>query len=500
MDSDVLLAVEKITKDYPGTRALSDVSLNVRQGEIHGIIGENGAGKSTLMNLISGVESPTEGKIFFQGNEVHFNTPEEAQRLGIGFVHQELSLCQHLSVAENIYIGRLPKKKSGFINFPELNKKCSAILHELCADIDPSCRTGQLNVADQQIVEIGKVLSLNCKLIIFDEPTSSLTDEEAEVLFGVIRHLKDKGIGILYISHRLKEIFEQCDRITVLRDGHVITTADMKHDEVDFNTIIQKMVGREIGNMYTPKARQVGEELLRVEGFSSAGVFRDVSFSLKKGEILGFSGLIGAGRTEVMRAVCAIDPKDRGEVYLEGRKIEIPDYYDSIKHGIVYLTEDRKEQGLFLKLNILSNISAACLYKVKKGLLINKTAENKIGNDFVNRLGIKVTGMQQLVNSLSGGNQQKLLIAKWMAVDPKIIIMDEPTRGIDVGAKAEIYNLLRSLAESGIGIIMVSSELPEIIGMCDRVIVMHEGSITGELTGEDIQEQVVMKYASQKFA
>ena len=494
MDNDILLSVQGIVMDFPGTRALSDVTLDVKKGEILGLIGENGAGKSTLMNIISGVLSPTKGKIIFDGDEVKFSSPDKAQRIGIGFVHQELSLCPHLSVAENIFIGRLPKKKSELIDKRKLYHDSNLLLKELQSNVKPGQSVDELSVADQQIVELAKSLSLKCKLLIFDEPTSSLTESEAQVLFSIIQELKKKGISILYISHRLNEIFGQCSRIAILRDGHMITT--VQTETADYDDIICKMVGREIKNMYAQKEDTVGSEMLKVEHLSSTGVFQDVSFHLRKGEILGFSGLIGAGRTEVMRTLCGINPRNGGTIYFEGKKIDFQEYSDSIHSGIVYLTEDRKTEGLFLNMDIMKNISAASLYKVKKNHLINHDMEVKLSRKYIKELNVKVSDLHHAASSLSGGNQQKLLIAKWLSTNPKIIIMDEPTRGIDIGAKVEIYTLLRSLANQGVGVIMISSEMPEIVGMCDRVMVMHEGKITGEVCGNNIHEETIMKHAA----
>jgi ribose transport system ATP-binding protein len=500
MDDNVLLKVEGIIRDFPGTRALSDVTFEVKKGEIHGLIGKNGAGKSTLMNIISGVVQPTKGKIFFNGKETVFTSPNKAQNAGISFVHQELSLCPNLSVAENIFIGRLPKKKSGLIDRQKLYKDCREILNKLKSEIVPWKRVNELNVAQQQIVELAKSLSLKSKLLIFDEPTSCITKNEADILFEIIDNLKKTGIGILYISHRLTEIFDHCDRITVLRDGHLITTVKTDEQDANFDSLIYNMVGREIKNMYADKSTVIGDELLRVEGLKSEGVFDDMNFNLKQGEILGFSGLIGAGRTEAMRALCGIDPKTRGDIFLHGNKIEINNYSDAIKTGIAYVTEDRKNCGLFLNLSILINVSAASLYGLKNGLLIDPLEEEKLSKKFIKELNVKVSDLHHTVNSLSGGNQQKVLLAKWLASNPKIIIMDEPTKGIDIGAKVEIYRLLRDLADSGVGVIMISSELPEIVGVCDRVVVMHEGKIIREFNGDDIQEQTIMMYGTGKSA
>lgn len=498
MEDNILLRVEGITKVFPGTKALSEVSLSIKKGEVHALMGENGAGKSTLMNIVGGVIPQDEGQIYFNSKEVFFNNPRDAQEAGIGFVHQELSLCPHLSVGENIYIGRLPKLGASIVDYKKLYADSEEVLKVFKTSIKPNQKVDELNVAEQQVVEIAKSISFDCKLLILDEPTSSLTDTETEVLFDVIRHLKATGISIVYISHRMAEIFRICDRITVLRDGQYVSTVDTK--DTDHDRIISMMVGRTISNLYPQKSDTIGEELLKVENLSSEGVFRDIGFSLFKGEVLGFAGLVGSGRTEIMRAICGIDPKSDGTVYLEGKKVEIENYEQSIDLGLGYLTEDRKMQGLYLNLSILSNVTAASLKSVTKGSIIQSDREKDIGEQYVKMLNIKAGNLSNSVNSLSGGNQQKVMIARWLAIKPKVIIMDEPTRGIDVGSKAEIHKLLRKLAEEGIGIIMISSEMPEIIGMCDRVVVIHEGKVTGVLSKEELYEEKIMARASGKTA
>jgi len=492
-----ILKVENIFKTFPGTKALKDVSLELAEGEVHAIVGENGAGKSTLMNILSGVlQADGGGKIFFDGKEVKFNSPRDAQKKGIGFVHQELSLCPHISVAENIYMGRTPMNKLGFINFRKLYQKTEKILDLFDSDIKAYSIVKNLNIADQQIVEIAKALSLNCKVIIFDEPTSSLNNVESDNLFKIIKNIKQKNIGVLYITHRLAEIYKIADRVTILRDGIRIDSLDV--EKTNHEILIEKMVGRNISNLYPEKSKSIKEVIMSVNKFNKKGVFKDINFNLKKGEILGFAGLVGAGRTEVSRAVCGIDAFDGGEVIVEGKKAKINNYKSAIKLGLVYITEDRKNQGLFLKMSVRENISAASLQKVTKNMLIRKFIECANGNKLIKKLNIKVADVEQKMSSISGGNQQKVLFAKWLNIDPRIIIMDEPTRGIDVGAKSEVHKIIRGLVESGIGVIIISSELPEIIGMCDRVIVMHEGKITGEVSNNNITEKNIMLLASKK--
>lgn len=491
-----LLRLEGITKTFPGTVALDDVSFSVNRPEIHAVVGENGAGKSTLMNVISGNLQPDKGEIYFEGQKVKIRSPRDAQNLGISIVHQELALCPHLTVAENIYIGRLPQTAGKMVDYDRLNRMSQEVLSLFDrVNIKPTDRVADLNVAQQQIVEIAKAITLNCKLLILDEPTSALSEADAAVLFKIIKDLKAKGISILYISHRLREIFELADRITVLRDGKYIATLNAAETNPD--QVVSLMVGREIKEMYPPKSSKIGREIFRVENISSEKVY-DVSFALHEGEILGFAGLVGAGRTELAQTICGILPRRSGEIYLEGKSLEIKSFEDAIKNRIGYVTEDRKQFGLFLRLPVAYNVSAIHLKYDGSGLLIDRQEERNLTREFVKRLNIKATSYLQLVMSLSGGNQQKVMIAKWLAINPKILILDEPTRGIDVGAKAEIHNLLRELAQNGIGIILISSEMPEIIGMCDRVLVMREGRITGELSGHQITEENIMQLAAHR--
>ncbi|CDG35087.1 Ribose import ATP-binding protein RbsA 2 [Acetivibrio thermocellus BC1] len=494
MDNALLLEVKGLSKVFPGTRALNRVSLEVRKGEVHGLCGENGAGKSTLMNIVGGVFPATEGIMKFDGKIFNPKNPKDSQDAGIGFVHQELCLCPHLSAAENIFIGRLPSKGDK-IDFKKLYEDADAILKTLDANFSSKTLVNNLTVSEQQLVEIAKSISLNCKLLILDEPTSSLTDKETARLFQVVRDLKKKGISILFISHRMKEVFEICDRVTVLKDGSYVCC--MNISEITHEDVIRAMVGRDLGELYPPKSSKIEEDnyILKVENLSGNG-FENVSFTLKKGEILGFAGLVGAGRSEVMRGLCAIDPVKRGEVYLNGEKQKFKRYKDAVKKGICYLTEDRKNSGLFLHMSIAQNISSANLEAVSKRGWIIKKREYSLSEKYVKALSIKIPGLSYPISNLSGGNQQKCLIGKWLSTNPKVIIMDEPTRGIDVGAKREIHNLLRSLSEQGVGVIIVSSELPEIIGVADRIAVMHEGRLAGFLQGEQVSEENIMKLAS----
>ncbi|MGE5599511.1 MAG: sugar ABC transporter ATP-binding protein [Bacteroidota bacterium] len=494
MGEEALLRLEEISKTFPGIKALDRVSLELRPREIHGLVGENGAGKSTLMNIISGVLAADGGRMFLAGQPVRPANPRAAMDLGVGFVHQELSLCPHLSVAENIFIGRLPRTPAGLVDRAELRRRTARVLAPFGMDFQPDDPVHRLSLAEQQVVEIAKALSLNCRVIIFDEPTSSLTENEAEKLFAIIGDLKDRGLGILFISHRMSEIFRLCDRVTILRDGRHVATCTVRQTTPE--QVVTQMVGRDIDAFYPPHGQAGGEVLLRVDRLSAANRFHDISFELRRGEILGFAGLVGAGRTELARAICGIDPWDSGSVHLLGKEFKPREYRDSIRRGLVYLTEDRKQQGLFMNLSTIRNIVPAVLSSISRGLLVNPRAEADVTHEYIEALRIRVASPEQLVVNLSGGNQQKVMLARWLAVAPRVVIMDEPTRGIDVGAKAEIHNLLRELADRGVGVILISSELPEIIGMSDRTIVMHEGRLAGELTGDGINERSIMLLAA----
>jgi len=498
MNKECILKVEEVYKSFPGTLALKGVSLEIKKGEIHSLVGENGAGKSTLMNVISGVLHADKGRVFLQGKEVYFHNPNDAQKAGIGFVHQELALCPHVSVAENVFIGRLPQK-NGIIDRKKLYKLTEEVLAPFQSVIKPEQKVSELSVAQQQVVEIAKALSLNCKLVIFDEPTSSLNESEAQALFKIIRDIKSKEISVLYISHKLSEIFEICDRITILRDGIKIATHNIS--ETTSESIVTEMVGRDLGNLYPAKSSKKGEPILHVTNFTRKNKFSNISFNLNEGEILGLSGLVGSGRTEVVRAICGIDPFEKGGVSIRGKHIKLNNYHSAIQNGLCYMSEDRKLDGLFLNMSITHNIIAILLDKISKRMIVPKKQTIILAQKYQKKLNIRYADPGQKVNSLSGGNQQKVMISKLLAINPGIIIMDEPTRGIDVGAKSEIHNMLRELCNSGIGIIVISSELPEIVGVCDRVVVMHEGMMVSELTGEDVtSEKIISSISSTKVS
>ncbi|HEX3045979.1 MAG TPA: sugar ABC transporter ATP-binding protein [Bacillota bacterium] len=496
MSEEVILEVKGIVKNFEATRALRGVDFCLKKGEIHALVGENGAGKSTLMNIVDGVFPPDAGEIFVGGKQVCIRNPHEAQELGIGFVHQEIALCPDVTVAENILMSSINNSKKITVNYKRLYEKAAEILKPL-ADIDPKKSVSELSVSNQQVVEIAKALSMNCKILIFDEPTSALTEQETESLFNIMRDLKQRGIGIVYISHRMAEVFGECDRVSILRDGCFMGT--YKVGEIDSKTVVNKMVGREISEMYPPKsqhANQTGNILFEIRNFSDNDRFHDIGFKLREGEILGISGLVGAGRSEIAQAVCGLRANTGGEVFYRDRQVKIDSPADAIKNGIVYLTEDRKSLGLFLELALNKNISAMKIANVARYGIIDNKGEDEQASGYVKMLNIKCRNINQNASSLSGGNQQKVLIAKLLTAKPKVIFMDEPTRGIDVGAKSEIHKLLRELANQGTGIILISSELPEIIGMCDRVMVIHEGKLSGEVTAADLSEPKIIQLAS----
>ncbi len=495
MTTPPLLELRDVTKSFGAIRALRSARLDLRTGEIHALAGENGAGKSTLMNIVDGILRPDSGEIRIDGEPVRIDSPATAQRLGIGFVHQEIALCADISVAENIFMARTAASRRRLVDGSDLVTRAREVLAPLAPDIDPRRPAGLLSISQQQLVEIAKALTLDCRILILDEPTAALTDHEAQKLFGIVRELAARGIGIIYISHRMAEIFALCDRVTVMRDGqHIRTdrTADITPGDV-----VNAMVGRKLDTLYPPKATAPdGAEILRVEGLTGAR-FRDVSFSLRRGEILGFGGLIGAGRTEIALGLTRLDGHPEGRIWLEGAPLRLRDYADCISKGIVYLSEDRKGCGVFLDLSIAANACSLDLGKVAGRFgVIDRAVEERRARDLGQSLRLKAASMAHRVSSLSGGNQQKVALAKLLAVSPRVLILDEPTRGVDVGAKAEIHAILRALAESGVGVLVISSELPELIGLCDRVLVISEGRVAGELGGDDITETAIMTLAA----
>jgi ABC-type sugar transport system ATPase subunit len=489
-----ILEMKNISKAFYGVQALNNVDFSVLRGETHILLGENGAGKSTLVKILSGAYHKDAGEIFFDGEQIEISTPLDAQRKGISIIYQEFNLIPGLSVAENIFLGREPVKGNQLINWRVLNEDAKAILDKLHADVSPTALVATLSVAEQQFVEIAKALSFGAKLIIMDEPSATLTPAEIDRLFAVIRDLKRAGVSIIYISHHLDEIFEIGDRVTVLRDGELVATDDIKNVTKDM--IIRWMVGRDLTNTYPPRTTTPGEVVLEVQNLSRRGELHDISFHLRRGEILGIAGLVGSGRTELVRALYGADPIDSGEIKLHGRTLAIKTPKESIKNGIGFLPEDRKQEGLVLEQSVKNNVTLANLVKVVKNGIISGSAEKAAVDEYVRNLGIRTVNQQVLIKNLSGGNQQKVVLAKWLFTDSDILIFDEPTRGIDVGAKYEIYQLMNRLTEQGKSVIMVSSELPEIIGMSDRVLVLHNGRITGEYTRDQFDQELIMKNAA----
>ncbi len=489
-----LLKMENIEKSFPGVHALNKCKLELVKGEIHALVGENGAGKSTLMKILTGIHSVDSGAIYLNGEQVSFKTPKDAQVAGISMVHQELNLMNHLTIAQNIFIGR--ESKGLMVNDKTINQRAEELFKRLNIKLNPEEKVGNLSVSHQQMVEIAKAISYDAQIIIFDEPTSSLTELEIEELFKIITELRDSGVSMVYISHRMDEIKRISDRVTVMRDGEYIGT--LGSEEIDIEKIIHMMVGRVTYEAHKQmSAVEAGAPVvLRVENMRSKDV-KGVSFELYKGEILGFAGLVGAGRTELARLIFGADKKISGDVYLNGKKVQINSPYDAVKHGIGYLSEDRKRYGLALGMTIANNIVMPNLDEYISAGIINEKKIEEVSSDAVKQINIKTPSIKQLVKNLSGGNQQKVIIAKWFLRDCDILIFDEPTRGIDVGAKSEIYKIMNALAESGKSIIMISSELPELLRMSDRIMVMCEGAHTATLSINEVDQQKIMKYATQ---
>lgn len=495
-----LIRMEDISKEFPGVKALDKVCFQLNEGEVHALVGENGAGKSTLMKVLTGVYTKDAGRIFMREKPVEIRGVRDAQNLGIVMIHQELNLMNHLTVAQNIFIGREKRYGKIFLHDAEINRKTAALFEKLNVSINPTMLVGNLTVAKQQMVEIAKALSYNSDVLIMDEPTAALTDNEIDDLFRVIRMLRAEGKGIIHISHRLEELKQISDRITVMRDGGYVATVNTQ--DVDTDQIISMMVGREI--FVTKAERQVPEDApiaLEVRNINCGRMVKDVSFYARKGEILGIAGLVGAGRTETARAIFGADQKSGGEIFVNGRAVKIKTPKDAVKNGIAYLSEDRKRYGLMLGLDVQTNISIATMKRfLHAKFFLNRQGEGENAREMIKNLSIKTPGTRQFVRFLSGGNQQKVVLAKWLTRDCDVLIFDEPTRGIDVGAKSEIYNLLGALADMGKSIIMISSELPEIIRVSSRVLVMCEGRVTGEVTGDEINQESIMHYATMRNA
>ncbi|KJS50571.1 sugar ABC transporter ATP-binding protein [Desulfosporosinus sp. BICA1-9] len=488
-----ILRMQNITKYFPGVVALDNVNLTVFKGEVLALVGENGAGKSTLMKILSGVYQKDLGKIYFEGKEVYINSPTASQELGMSIIHQELNLMPNLSIYENIFMGRENRSKLIFMDRSRSYKLAMELLETVGLHINADTLVKELSISQRQMVEIAKALSLNAKLIIMDEPTSSLTEKETETLKNIIRKLCSQQVSVVYISHKLDEVLELADRVTALRDGNTVGT--ITRAECTKDKIIRMMVGRELKDIFPRSERNASKEVLRVENISTTDLLKNVSFTLQKGEILGFAGLVGAGRTELMKVIFGLDQKVCGRIYVNGSEVEIHHPKDALRYKLALVPEDRKIQGLVLGMSVRENITLSILDKVSKINFIKRNMESYIANDFIKKLNVKTPGAEQKVGNLSGGNQQKIVISKMLATQPQILILDEPTRGVDIGAKKEIHTMIDGLAQQGLAVIIISSELGEVLGMSDRIIVMHEGEIKGEISGEEATQEKIMHMA-----
>ena len=499
MDRSPILSMAHIDKSFPGVHALDDVHFQVYPAEILALMGENGAGKSTLMKILIGVYRKDRGDITLNGLEIEPRTPLEAFALGISVIHQELNLVPEMMVFENVFLGREMQRQSlsgkllRRLNKMEMRQETKRLLDQLGANFEPDTVVKKLGVAQRQMVEIAKALSLDARIIIMDEPTSSLPQSDVGTLFKVMQELKQHGVSIVFITHRIEEVFEIADRVVVLRDGK--NAGMLTIEEATIEKVITFMVGRTMNQMFPKQEVEIGKKVLSIKGLSRGKKVRNVSFQLRKGEILGLAGLVGAGRTETVRALFGIDKKDTGEVWLDGQSVDLLSPQASIQAGLGFVPEDRKLQGLILNMAVYQNVTLASLRQLTRSLVINRSAERTVTERFVEQLRIRTPGIKQLVKHLSGGNQQKVVLAKWLALHPKVLILDEPTRGIDVGAKAEIHALISQFAQQGMGVILISSELPELLGMCDRILVMSKGTITGKFSREEADQEKIMASA-----
>ena len=492
MDNNYILTLKNITKEFPGVKALDDVTINIERGTIHGLVGENGAGKSTLIKVLAGIYQPNKGEIILDGKPCRFNSPIEARRAGISVVHQEIKLAEPLSVAENMFLGNV-QLKNGLVDWKGMRRRAREIVEDLGMDIDNNAQVSSLTVAKKQIVEIMHAINNNSRILIMDEPSAVLTDRELEVMFRIVKQLRDEGITIIYISHRLDEIFGLCSNVSVLRDGCHIDTIPVA--SVDRQGLINMMVGREMGQEYPKEVGNVGGTILEVKNLSR-GILQDISFEVKSGEVFGISGLVGAGRTELARAILGIDKPESGEVYVRGKKVHYRTFADAIRDGLGLIPEDRKLQGLVQIMSVKRNTTLVNMKRVLRAGVISSSLEEKLSKEYADKLHVVTPSMETEVQYLSGGNQQKVVIAKWLFQNSEILFLDEPTRGIDVGAKAEIYRLINRMAKEGKTIIMISSEMPELLGMCDRIMVMHEGHKMGELNAAEATQAKIMALCS----
>lgn len=487
------LQLQGITKTFHSVKALDNITLDVKQGEIMALVGENGAGKSTLMKILNGNYQPDSGTIRVFGELISENSPKCAKEHGISIIFQEIDIIPTLSVAENLFLGEMLEEGQKLVHWSNIYKKARTQLKKMNLKLDVKQLAGNLSVAQQQLLAISKSIYSNAKIILMDEPSASLTNKELEQLFKTIRDLKEQGVTVIYISHRLEEIFDICDRVTVLRDGKLIDTKELS--ETNRDEIVQKMIGRTLDNNFPVREHNIGKEIFRVENFRQGKTFQDISFSLHAGEVLGMYGLVGAGRTEIARAIFGIDYSDSGTVKVSGEPIKIKTPADSKTNKIAFLTEDRKTEGLICKMTVAENITMNSIDSIVKGKLLDINKEKQICAQYIESLSIKTPSPKEVVNNLSGGNQQKIVVAKWLNCDVDIYIFDEPTRGIDVGAKYEIYTLINQIVSEGKGVIFISSELPEVLGMSDRILIIKNGKISAELTGEDINSETVMQNA-----
>ena len=493
--SDYILELKGITKIFPGVKALDNVQFQLKPGEVHALMGENGAGKSTFIKVITGVHKAEEGEMFLEGKKVSFKGPRDAQAAGIAAVYQHPTSYPDLTVAENIFMGH-EIIKSGMIQWREMNKKAAELLEQLDAEFKPTAEMGALSVAHQQIVEIAKDISMNAKIIILDEPTAALTKNESEKLYKIVDKLKEEGVSIIFISHRFEDMYRLADRVTVFRDSQYIGTYDV--DGITNADLIKAMVGREISDLFPKPEVELGAEVLRVENMSRTGFYKDISFSVRAGEIIGLTGLVGAGRTEVVESICGITKADSGKVFLEGKQVHIKKPSDAMKQGIVLLPENRQKEGLILSWGLGDNVMLPTMKKYAKAGFNDNKKERELAKQLLEEVDTKAVTIFDPASSLSGGNQQKVVVAKALGQEMKVVIMDEPTKGVDVGAKAEIYQIMGDLAKRGYGIVLISSEMPEILGMSDRIIVMCNGRVTGELSRNEATQEGILELAMEK--
>jgi len=492
-----IVEMRVVAKHFGGVQALRGVDFQLFPGEVHALLGENGAGKSTLVKILGGIYKPDAGVVKIGGEAIEMRSPTQAQALGIAVVQQEPKLFPDLDVAENVFMGRHPRDRFGRIDWKRMYREVDALLASLDVPLSSHTPVQGLSIAEQQLVEIAKALSIQARVLVLDEPTAALSAHEVEELFAIVKQLRERGVAILFVSHRLEEVFAIADRLTVFRDGTHIITASVS--EMTTEEIIKHMVGRELSNLFPKSETEIGDVVLEVRHLTRPGVFSDVSFQLRKGEILGFAGLVGAGRTEVARVLFGIDQAESGEIWFKGKKVSIHSPQQAMDYGIAYVPEDRHQQGLVMNFSIATNVTLSILDKVSRLGLIDPRQERKIASDYSSQLRVRSAGVEQQVSALSGGNQQKVVLSKWLATNPSILILDEPTRGIDVGAKAEVHRIISDLAASGLAIILISSELPEVLAMSDRVIVLHEGRVTGMFErAEATQEKVMFAATGQE--